>query len=240
MEASPAKFDHVESAKRIQEILAIPDSAFEERDSIPSRDLLTFENGFYVACTALFIDLRGSKKHAEKYKMPALARFNRIFISELVSVLRDNDGVREMFIEGDCVWAVYDTTTTSAIDSVFQRSYSAVSLINIANHYLAKRGYERISIGAGLAYGRALMIKAGSKGSGINEIVWTGKVVGEAAQLCSYGNRTYSDRTIMVSDSVRVNLNSHYQGFLTWNVSRACWHGDVERIDMQQWLREQQ
>lgn len=38
-------------------------------------------------------------------------------------------------------------------------------------------------VGIGLAYGRALMIKAGYKGSTINEVVWMGDVVNEASKL---------------------------------------------------------
>src|SRR5438045_2072384 len=98
MEANPAKFDHEESSKRIRAILAIPDSAYEEKDSIPSREQLTFDNGFYVSCTAVFVDIRGSKAMADKYRMPALARINRLFVSEMVGVLRDHANVREMYI----------------------------------------------------------------------------------------------------------------------------------------------
>lgn len=239
MEASYATFDHVESAVRIKDILAIPDSAFEEKDSIPARDQLTFDNGFYVYCTALFIDIRGSKALADKYKLPQLARFNRVFISEMVAILRSHSGVSEMFIEGDCVWAVYDTPRKLDIDLAFGRAYSATSLIRIANHYLKKAGYEPITIGAGIAYGRALMIKAGNKGSGINDIVWTGKVVGQAAQLCSYGRRTYNDLPIMVSGLVQENLNEHNRGLLTWNANRGCYHGDVIHMGMEAWLAQQ-
>lgn len=52
----------------------------------------------------------------------------------------------------------------------------------------------------GASYGSSLYIKAGYKGSGINEVVWLGKLVGEAAKLCSYGNKTWSDKELMVSD----------------------------------------
>src|SRR5688572_19888481 len=142
MEASYAPFDHAESARRIREILAIPDSAYEEKQSIPAREQLTFDNGFYVYCTAVFIDLRGSKGLADKHKMPTLARINRTFISEMVAVLRDHAYVREMFIEGDCVWAVYDTPNKEDVDSAFARAYSAASFVQIANHYFQKAAID--------------------------------------------------------------------------------------------------
>jgi class 3 adenylate cyclase len=236
MEASPASFDHQESASRVRAILAIPDSSYSEKDSIPAREELTFDNGFYVNCTAVFVDLRGSKKLAEKLSMPALARVNRVFVSEMVAVLRDHSGVREVFIEGDCVWAVYDTPLKPLVDAAFGRCYSAVSLVEIFNHYLVKASLEPIRVGVGIDYGRALMIKAGHKGSGVNEIVWTGRLVGSAAQLCSYGNREYYDNPIMVSDVVKINLSSENSAFLSWNSYRNCWHCHVGQKAMREWL----
>lgn len=239
MESSPAVFNHEESARRIREILAIPDSVYEERNSIPPREQLTFDNGFYVNCTAVFVDLRGSKKLAEKYSAPVLAKIYRVYISEMVAILRDHDGVREMFIEGDCVWAVYDSPKKIDIDAAFSRAYSAASLIDIANFYLVKLGLDQLTIGAGVAYGRALMIKAGYKGSGINEVVWTGRIVGEAAQLSSYGNRTPSDFEIMLSDDVYYNLSDLNRKLVSRNQVRSCWHGNVVQLGMQSWLQQQ-
>jgi class 3 adenylate cyclase len=236
MEATYAEFDHEESACRIRDILAIPDSAYIEKDSIPAREELTFDNGFYVNACAVFVDIRGSKKLADQLKLPALARVNRLFISEMVAVLRDHMNVREMFIEGDCVWAVYDTPMKHDIDGAFSRCYSAVSLVDIFNHYLARSGISPLRIGVGIDYGRALMIKAGHKGSGVNEIVWTGRLVGKAAQLCSFGNRTYADHPIMVSGVVQQNLNDNNKKLLSWNQNRECWHGHVVQTGMNNWL----
>lgn len=240
MEANPAPFNHEESAQRVRDILAIPDSAYVEKDSIPAREELTFDNGFYVYCTAVFVDLRGSKKLADQVAMPALARINRVFVSEMLAVLRDHDGVSEIFIEGDCVWAVYDTPQKPDVDAAFARCYSAVSLVEIFNHYLVKSELPPLKVGVGIDYGRALMIKAGHKGSGVNEIVWTGGLVGSTAQLCSFGNRTYADHPIMASNVIHQNLNDQNKALLSWNHNRGCWHGYVAQTGMSQWLRAQQ
>lgn len=235
MEANYAAFNHEESARRIRDILAIPDGAFVERDGIPAREELTFENGFYVNASALFVDIRGSKSLSEKYKLPQLARFNRVFVSEMVAVLRDHPTVREMFIEGDCVWAIYNSEYQSQINMAFNCAAQAISLSQIASHYLIRNGYESFRVGVGLHYGRALMLKAGHKGSGINEVVWSGKLVGRAAQLCSWGNR-YPDLPLMVDDVVYGNLTDNNKRLLTWNYSRQCYHGDVVNITMNEWL----
>lgn len=81
------------------------------------------------------------------------------------------------------------------------------SMIDALNCKMAKRGFGPISVGIGLSWGRALMIKAGFKGSGINEVVYMGEVVNESAKLASWGNASWGDREVMVSDDFYGNLN---------------------------------
>ncbi len=47
---------------------------------------------------------------------------------------------------------------------------------------LRKKGYAEIKVGIALHYADVLMIKAGYSGSGINEVTWIGKLVGETAE----------------------------------------------------------
>ena len=53
---------------------------------LPPRDDLTFNNGFYANCSALFVDIRDSSKLPDKHKRPVLARLYRSFVSEMVAV----------------------------------------------------------------------------------------------------------------------------------------------------------
>ena len=112
------------------------------------------------------------------------------------------------------------------------------SIIDILNVKYKKKSYSTLSVGIGLAYGSALYIKSGYKGSGINEVVWLGKLVGEAAELCSYGNKTYSDKTIMASNVFYSNLNDKNKKFLEWNSNRSCYQGNVMNLLMSQWVND--
>ena len=47
-------------------------------------------------------------------------------------------------------------------------------MVDILNVHFAKRGYPQIRVGIGMAYGQVLMIKAGQKSSGVNEVAWVG------------------------------------------------------------------
>ena len=239
METTFSAYDFAASRGRLDEILAAADSKFDEVDTMPGRDKLTFDNGFYVNCSALFVDIRGSTELAAKHKRPTMARIYRSYISETVAVLRDGTTCREVSIHGDAVWAVYDTPLKKDVDEVFSEAAKANSLVRTLNYKLGKKGLPTITVGVGMAYGRALMIKAGYKGSGINDVVWMGDVVNDASHLAGYGNKTYSDRTLMVSDVFRDNLNEHNQGLLERNWTRSCYHGNVINTAMDDWLKAQ-
>ena len=79
------------------------------------------------------------------------------------------------------------------------------------------------------------MIKAGYKGSGINEVVWIGDVVNEASKLASYGNKESGDKEIMVSSVIYQNLKDENKGFLAWNDVRECYHGNIVSKYMNDW-----
>lgn len=238
MEASNSKYELSKSLGRIDEILDSSDNSYEDRKNIPARDSLTFTNGFYVDCSAIFIDMRKSKELNDSHKRPTLAKIYKTYISELVAVLRNHEKVSEIYIEGDCVWGIFDTPYKTDIDAALNIAAKASSLVDILNIKYKKKGYSTITVGIGLSYGSSLYIKAGYKGSGINEVVWLGKLVGEAAKLCSYGNKTYFDKEIMISSLFFNNLNDANKKLLEWNSVRDCYHGNIVDIELNNWVKE--
>lgn len=236
MEAKYSKYDFNKSIDRVDEVLDGSDASYVDKKAIPSRDFLTFNNGFYVECSAMFIDIRGSKDLNEKHTRPVLAKIYKTYISELVAVLKDHSKVSEIYIEGDAVWGIFDTPYQKDIDDLFSVGAEASSLIDILNIKYKKKGYSELEVGIGISYGSSLLIKSGYKGSGINEVVWLGKLVGEAAMLCSYGNKTCVDDEMMVSNVFYNNLNKHNQGLLSKNANRDCYHGHVINNSMNEWV----
>jgi class 3 adenylate cyclase len=170
-------------------MLELTDGAFTETEQIPASARLTYENGFFVECAALFIDIRGSSALTAKHTQSVLGKIYRAYISECVAVLNQDPNCGEIFIQGDCVGAVFHAPRDEDVDSVFVRAGELNSLIEHLNWRLSQRGYSAIKCGIGVSVGRALMIQAGYKGSGINEVIWMGDVVNQAAKLCHLGNR---------------------------------------------------
>ncbi|MGO2032097.1 MAG: adenylate/guanylate cyclase domain-containing protein [Glutamicibacter ardleyensis] len=240
MDGNYKAYSYIASAKRIDEILDQPAGKFEETDSLPDRDKLTFSNGFYGLCTAVFVDIRDSSGLTEKHKRPALAKIYRSFISEMVAVLNSSPLVREVNIVGDCVWAVYNTPYKSSIDDVFTVVCYANTLKKLLNTKLTKKDYSPLKFGIGVDYGRALMIKAGFSGSGINDVIYMGDVVNSAAHLAHKAGRSWND-PIWASELFAQNLNDDNAQWLTSNYefgTGTVRKGDVIITGMNDWISE--
>ncbi|CAH1218235.1 Adenylate/guanylate cyclase domain-containing protein [Vibrio harveyi] len=238
MEASFSLYDFEKSRGRIDEILQGADASYTEKKSIPSRDDLTFTNGFNVWCTALFVDIRKSKELNKTHTNPVLAKIYKTYISELVAVIKSHTKIREICIEGDCVWGIFDTPQKSDIDAVFSIGAQVSSLIDVLNIKYRKRGYSELTVGIGMSYGKSLLVKSGYKGSGINEVVWLGSLVSEAAELCGFGNKSYTDKEMVVSNVFYGNLNDHNKALLEYNAGRDCYHGYVINLAMNEWVQK--
>lgn len=214
MKATKISFSMEASDARIRSILELTDSAFAETEQIPASERLTYENGFYVECAALFIDIRGSSSLTEKHTQAVLGKIYRAYISECVAVLNQDPNCGEIVIQGDCVGAVFHAPRSEDVDSVFVRAGELNSLIEHLNWRLKQRGYAAIKCGIGISAGRALMIQAGYKGSGINEVIWMGNVVNEAAKLCHLGNRE-GNQPVQVSRSAFARLSAQNRKLLS-------------------------
>jgi hypothetical protein len=130
MHANYKVYEFDKSRDRIDEILNSSDNQYTDSKIIPNRDTLTFSNGYYIFCSALFIDMRGSKEFAKKHTRPVTAKIYRSYISELVAVINGNPNLREIYIEGDCVWGVFNTPYKTDVDTILDTAAQASSLID--------------------------------------------------------------------------------------------------------------
>lgn len=234
-------YDAATSDARLKEILDSAE-AFEEVNTIPGREKLTYSNGFYVNCTAVFIDIRESSKLPEKHTRPVLGKIYRAYLSECVAVMNSDPNCREIVISGDCVSGIMNTPSKPNIDRAFETAFSLNSLVNILNWRLEQKGYTPIRCGIGIAYGRALMMKAGYKGSGLNDVIWMGDVVNHASNLCHQGNKGIR-KPIQVSTGIYSDLNDHNKGLLSpvyggIGLQPSHYEGDVIHKDINKWLSD--
>jgi len=229
-------YSHVSSFARLDDILKQSQANYEEVKELPDRDRLTYSNGFYAYCSALFVDIRDSSKLPDLYKRPALAKLYRAYISEMVAIMNGNVQAREINIVGDGVWAVLNTPLKSDIDGVFSTAAQANSLVNVLNYKLGKAGYSTpIKVGVGMAYGRALMVKAGYNGSGIADVVYMGDVVNAAAKLAAQGSSGYAVPPMMIDNVFAGNLNENNTKLVTKDRTRDCYTANAVDVAMNDW-----
>lgn len=233
------EYDFTKALSRIDDILDADNSNFEDKDSIPPHTSLTFTNGFYVYCTALFVDIRESSSMTNEHRRPVLAKIYRSFISEMVALMNSCEKTKEVNINGDCVWCVCETPYKADIDEVFSLAARVCSMVDILNYKLNKKGYTTYEVGVGLDYGRALMIKAGHERSDINDVVWMGDVVNNACHLCNEANGSLFDKRVFLSNLIYDNLNDSNKKLCSKDNARDIYQASVVNIAMNTWLKSQ-
>ena len=230
------------SSERMDNILdASNDNYVEKENDIPERSNLTFTNGYYVNVTAIFIDIVGSSDMTNEHKRPTLAKMYRAFLSECVAIMNSENDCKEISINGDCVWGVFETPYKKDIDNVISVAARLNSMVKILNYKLRRKNYSEISIGIGIDDGRALMIKAGYSGSGINDVIWMGDVVNSACHLCNKAGRN-SRKVIIISSAIYSNLNEHNQSlfnsYFDYESSTTQYEGNIINTYMDEWYTE--
>lgn len=232
-------YDVEKSVDRMDDILDASDNNYADKNSIPVRNDLTFKNGYYVNVTTIFIDIVGSSDMTDEHKRPTLAKMYRAFLSECVAIMNAEIDCKEININGDCVWGVFDTPKTRDVDEVISVAARINSMIKILNYKLGRKGYSQIDVGIGIDYGRALMVKAGYSGSGINDVIWMGDVVNSACHLCSKAGRNGRE-VLIISDCIYGNINEDnkklfkefYEGWVKY------YEGNIINTLMDEWYKE--
>lgn len=233
-------YNFTDSFDRLQEILDSSET-FEQVDTVPNSDTLSYSNGYYFKCYAIFIDIRDSSTLPTKYQKRTLAKIYRAYISEVVALFQSSSNCKEINIVGDSVWGIYNSKTKDDVSEVFHAAYAACSIINTLNYKLCKKGIDPIKVGIGIDRGDALMILAGFKSSGINDVIYMGGVVNNASKLCSKGSK-YGNGSIAISDDVyndlegKHNGTEYYQTFFSKNHLDGFYHASMVRTDMEAWL----
>lgn len=93
--------------------------------------------------TALFIDIVDSSKLTDGHKRPTLAKMYRTFLSECVAIMNSWKMCKEISINGDCVWGVFETPRTAEVDQVTDVAAMLNSMIRILNYKLSKKENEK-------------------------------------------------------------------------------------------------
>lgn len=186
----------------------------KEKDTIPADQEFTYENGIVCWVSAIFVDMKNSSE-LFKTRDEKLARLLRAFTSELITIMQDFDKYSQIGIRGDCVYAIYSTPQKDDINNVFSVATLVNTFMKMFNELLKENNYPTIGVGIGLGCDKELIIKAGRSGAGINDKIWIGKAIVDAANLSSVANRHGYDK-IAMSSSFHYNIKDIHGNKSEW------------------------
>lgn len=181
-------YDYKAGKKRIEEILDNDLSVIEQKN-LPKDDSFTFDNAYYSWVSAIFVDIRDSTKLFNNEDKEEVSKVIRAFTSEVIEILRNDDGLREIGIRGDCVYAIYSTPMQADTYEVYNKTICINTLLNMLNKLYSQRGLNPIKAGIGMSTAKELVVKAGRKGVNINNKVWIGSSVTKASKFSSQANK---------------------------------------------------
>ena len=187
-----AKYDYLNGKIRIEEILD-NDNEIEKPKKIPSEQEFSFDNGYYSWVTALFVDIKDSTQLFSNPEKIETSKTIRAFTSEVIEILRHDPNIREKGIRGDCVYAIYASSTKESDYEIANKAFYINTLIVMLNKLLEAKNMNTIEVGIGVSTAKELVVKAGRKGSGIKNLVWIGKAVTYASHFSSMGSRYIDD-----------------------------------------------
>lgn len=216
------KQNWLDGKKRILDILNSPND-IEERKKVPSEQEFNFDNGYYAWVTAVFVDIRNSTELFSNNKKTTTAKVIRSFMSEVVEILRDDPNIREIGIRGDCVYAIYTTSTYKEDLIIARKTFCVNTFMKMFNKLLEDKNISRLKVGIGVSTDQELVVKTGRKGSGINNLVWIGKAVSYASKFSNIANKNenhvivFSDNfyNSMISELKEANKNKNVESWFT-------------------------
>lgn len=240
-------YDFMKSKETIISILNSPTKIIK-KEKVPASDgEFTYDNGIKTWVGALFVDIVDSSKLFANANEDT-ARIMRSFCSEIIAILKDDPNYREIGIRGDCVYCIYTTQYQTDLVDIFRHAYRINSFMNMLNRLLHQNGYPQIRAGIGLGCDEELIIKAGQSGSGINDKIWIGKAVVDAAHLSDKANRN-GIQAIAMSTVFYNNITEHLftenEKYRDWIVPHPYYgtpdfyHCHITEIGFNNWIEKE-
>ena len=201
-------YDYQERKHKLIEILDNTNE-IKKVPKLPRDEDFTYNNGYISDVAAIFVDLRDSTKLFSDYDSLEVSKVIRGFTSEIIEMLKsevEGEELKEIGIRGDCVYAIYSILFDSDFYEISNRAFHINTYMRMLNNLLSERNLPEINAGIGLSTGEILAVKAGRKSSGINNLVWIGKAVSEAANLSSMGYKEVNNPIVMSEEFYKKSI----------------------------------
>ena len=182
------------------------DIVIEEKKRIPSNESFTFNKGYEVWVTAVFVDIRNSTDiiFNNENQQEAFKIINS-FTSEVIEIMHSNNNYHDIGIRGDCIYGIYSTPYKDDVYDATDVAFYINTFIDMLNKKLKQNGLRTITVGIGVATSKTIVLKSGRKYKNINDNIWFGESVALASHLSDVANKEYDD-PIIISDITYINI----------------------------------
>lgn len=239
-------YDYKNGKKAVEEILS--NSAKIDNKDVPKDETdFTYGNGIRSWISSIFIDIVGSTNLIKDNDELVVAKVLRSFTAEAISILNYPNTVRQIGVRGDCVYGIYSTPKRPDIYELFDVACYLNDLVKMLNKIFKKYGYPQIKAGIGFATGHDLIIKAGKKGTGINDRIWIGDAVVDACNLANKagrnGKKTIGVSSLAYSNFIELleenNPNKNVRSWFEHNNYESSYYCDVIMTDFDKWIENE-
>ena len=193
------------------------------------------------------MDIKESTKLFTENRKASTSRIIRSFTSEIIEILRNDDNLREIGIRGDCVYAIYTTSTSEENYEIASKTFYINTFLKMLNIILENRKMNKIVAGIGVSTAEELVVKAGREGSGINNLVWIGKAVTYASKFSSIANRNGYEPIIfsenfyksMINVMCKKNIGENPKSWFSkhnYEELGTFYNGNVVKIKFNDWI----
>lgn len=240
-------YDYRNGKDRVNEILN-NSVDIKKVDKLPSDDSsdFTYGNGIRSWVGSIFIDIIGSTELIKKQNDLTVAKILRSFTSEAIAVLNTSKNVRQIGVRGDCVYGIYSTPKQYDLYELFNLSATLCTLVDMLNKLFTNKGYPTIKVGIGVAAGEDLIIKAGQKGTGINDRIWIGNAVVDACNIANKAGRNGHYRVGFSScayeniieqlEKIREGIN--VKSWFHYDIYSGAYYASLRMPDFEEWIEE--
>ena len=230
-------FSFEKSLDDLDKILDDNRTGVEEQNSLPNETEDRHEKTIYAYCSVIYVDIRMKNDWTDANKRTIYAKIYRSIVTQLISLFESCKLCNNINNNEKAIWAIFDTKYKRSIDEVISLVAQVNSLLKTLNFQISKRQWPTIVWGIGVAYERALLIGVEDAAT-LYSYLFFGPVLKKAARLASYGNQTYFDNPIMISDIFYSNLNDEYKKLFTDNKEHDCYHGNIINVEMDEWYKK--
>lgn len=239
-------YDYKSGKKSIEDILN--NSAKIDNKDVPKDETdFTYGNGIRSWISSIFIDIVDSTNLIKNNDELIVAKVLRAFTSEAISILNLTNNVRQIGVRGDCVYGIYSTPGKRDIYELFDVACYLNVMIKMLNKIFKRYGYPEIRVGIGLATGHDLIIKAGKKGTGINDRIWIGDAVVDACNIANKagrnGKKTIGVSSLAYSNFIELleenNPNKSVRNWFDHGIYDTAYYCNVIMTDFDNWVENE-